>query len=135
MNKSIIYLLATFLVFNLGCNNHPIYDGESIWLLKNESKINDELEKRITEDLVENNTDTNWIEKSIVVTLNDTTILGAFAKRISKLNECFLIEYTFSKDFNKRKRISVIKNTTDSCPPFNGEAFLIVDSTEHFLLR
>jgi hypothetical protein len=132
MKKNILTILWMFLLTIYSCNNEPVYDEESIWVLKNEMLLNKELEKRITDDLAEKDTDTSWFKKSIVVTKYDTTILGLFAKRLNKLSECFEIEYSFSKNFNEKKTITILNDSSNGCNILPTKSFLVIDSTEHF---
>jgi hypothetical protein len=121
-----------FLLSICSCNNEPVYDEESIWVLKNEMLLNKELEKRIADDLAEKDTDTSWSKKSIVVTKYDTTILGLFAKRLNKLSECFDIEYSFSKKRSEKKIITILIDSSNECEIQPAKSFLLIDSTEHF---
>lgn len=132
---SIYNLIYFFVLINFSCKNNAKYDDESTWLLQNEKLMNKELEKRILEDLNTVGNDTSWFEKSIVVTKYDTTILGEFAKRIDAISECYEIEYTYSKGFNKKKIITIINDKSNYCIGLQKKDFLKVDSSKFFKIR
>ena len=132
MKRFIFINLLCFLLATCNSNEKIIYDEESNWLLENEDSINNELDRRIVEDLNLNNADTNWQQKSIVFTQYDTTILGIFAKRINAINECYEIEYTFSKNFTDKKIITILSDTVENCKNLREKKFLMLDSTTKF---
>ena len=118
---------------SLSCRNNVAMNesGDTKWLIQNETKINSELSKIISERRAANKKDTLWIEKSFVITEYDTTILGAFAKRIKEINRCFDVMYTYSRKTQKRKKITIIRDTSGQCVDNATKPFSLIDSTRY----
>ena len=132
--------LFTIFLFLLSCHNNPSnenlkVDRWSQWVIENELKINNELNLRQAELLKAEPNDSNWVSKSIVVTIYDTTILGTFAKIINEKNTCFLTEYTFFKEPTAKKEIMIIKDDSTTCKMKIDSIFSSINSTKYFNLK
>ena len=135
-----LLILFTFFLFLYSCQNNSSnvnlkLDRWSQWVIENELKINNELKLRQTELLKAEPNDSNWISKSIVVTIYDTTILGSFAKIINEKNNCFLTEYTFFKDPTAKKEIMIVKDDSTTCIMKIDSIFSSINSTKYFNLK
>lgn len=134
-----LFLRVIIISFLISChqssheNLHQI-DKWSDWLLKNESYMNSELNKKMV--FVMQDIPKNAIYKSstIVITKDDTTILGEFARLISDYNSCLLVSYTFIGDTTKRKVISLVRNNSMTCI-VNTDSILTIDSTSCFIIK
>ena len=124
-------IVLCFLNLNCGNNNNMDQSAETKWIIQNENKINSELSKVISERIMASKKDTLWIEKSFVITEYDTTILGALAKRIKKINRCFDVMYTYSRKMQQRKIITIIKDTSGQCVYTTSNPFSLIDSTQY----
>ncbi len=124
-------LILCFLSLSCRNNTTPFESDDTKWIIQNENEINSELSKMICEQIA-NKKDTLWVEKSIVVTEYDTTILGNLAKRIKKINKCFDVMYTFSRNKKKRKIITIIRDSSEPCFDITKSPFSLIDSTLYF---
>lgn len=126
--------LVVLCFLNLNCRNDTVVDesADTKWIIQNEDKINSELSKIISERIIASKKDTLWIEKSFVITEYDTTILGALAKRIKKINNCFDVMYTYTRRMEKRKTITIIRDPSEECPDTTTRPFSLIDSTRYF---
>lgn len=126
-------VLVVLCFLNLKCRNSTVVDesADTKWIIQNENKINSELSKIISERIIASKNDTLWIEKSFVITEYDTTILGALAKRIKKINSCFDVMYSYSPKMEKRKRITIIWDPSEECSDTTTNPFSLIDSTRY----
>jgi len=133
------FLLGVFIIsFVLSChersrqNLHAI-DKWSDWLLKNEGHMNTELNKKMVFEMQDIPKNAIYKSSTIVITKDDTTILGEFAKLINDYNPCLLISYTFIGDTSERKIISLDRNNAVTCTA-NTDTILSIDSTKYFVI-
>jgi|SRR5450432_2633744 len=134
------FFLILFIVsFILSCHErvhkhlHPL-DKWSDWLLKNEEKMNVELNKKMILQIAEVPKNAIFKSATIVVTRHDTTILGEFAKLFNDYCPCLLISYTFMRDTSNRKIISLFRDQSTPCK-VNTDTLLIIDSTRFFIIK
>lgn len=126
-------LLTLILILSAGCKGRmpDSSSDETNWILRNEVKIETELNSRISLRIIENEKyHPNWVEESMIVTEYDSTILGSLAKMIKKLNKCFYVEYTYTPDLNKRKVITITRD--ENCTDTTEGLFSLIDSTRYF---
>ena len=130
--KIILFTLIAIFVVATGCNHNidRTISEESEWLVENDDEIDRELNKVINQMAIVD--DSLWIEKSFVITDNDTTVLGAFAQRIKDINKCFEIKYTHYKNPQIQKKITIIRDLSDECHLASKRSFEFIDSTKHF---
>ncbi len=136
-----ITLFGIGLLFILSCKESatqkattPSFDHWTNWLLKNEDKMNVELNKRffVPSGLQKNE---RLDDESFVVLKNDTTILGEFAKLLSDYDPCLVTTYTLFSDTTKHKIINIVRYYTSPCIIDLDSVFVGIDSTEHFVIH
>src|SRR5450755_825967 len=114
------YFIILLFDFIVSCHDAspehlPAIDGRSSWLLKNENDLNKELNKRIIIKRNDIPKDAVFIDATITITKNDSTILGEFARLISDYNPCLLTSYKFTGDTTNRKIIFIYKHDSAMC--------------------
>jgi hypothetical protein len=136
--KRFFFIVLVFAFFISCHDTSPKHlfsvDYRSSWLLKNEDDLNKELNKRIILKINDIPKNAVFNSATIVITKNDSTILGEFAKLFSDYNPCLLISYTFSGDTTKRKVISIVRDPSMNCI-VNTDTILPIDSTKYFIIK
>jgi hypothetical protein len=133
------FLRVFFISLVLSChesshgNLHPV-DKWSAWLLKNEDYMNTELNKKMVFEMQDIPKNAIYKSSTIVISKDDTTILGEFAKLINDYNSCLLTSYTFIGDTTKQKIISIIREKGQTCL-VNTDSILTIDSTKFFIVH
>jgi len=127
-------LVLLLCLFNLKCKNDTSTNksADSRWLIQNEIKIDSELNKIISEKRKEKLKIPFWQSSSFVITEFDTTVLGDFAKRIKEINKCSIVVYTYSREVEKVKRITIKRDSTGQCLDMTTSPFFLIDSTQYF---
>ncbi|MBP6432622.1 MAG: hypothetical protein KA319_12720 [Ferruginibacter sp.] len=139
MNRKIyipLILLFIFILTLFKYKKNSSNDTISLWLVENENKLNAELNGRIMKDFNYNNESKLMIDRTILFTEYDTTIIGNFVRLVKKVNGCFEVTYTYSNDLlHQKKIITITKDTANNCLTLRNEEFLKIDSTVHFKIK
>lgn len=125
-----LIIIVVFLTLLFGCKKKK--ENTVDWFIKNEKSINDELNRKLILDQFVNENNTTWIEKKIIVTKYDSTILGLFAHKLFPTDNCYFIGYTFFKNPNKKRIITVMKDTSVNCEVEYPRDFIGLGETKYF---
>jgi hypothetical protein len=110
----------TMSIFFIGCNNNNTQKADDSenkivkWISDHEEQMNLELVKRIEKDKKDNPVDSTWTT-TIVITENDTTVLGILAKMVKKRSVCEEVEYTYSQNNRDLKKINILPEEDSPC--------------------
>jgi hypothetical protein len=102
------------------------------WILSNQDSITADADALIKNYFTRNKLDSNWMFSTIAITKHGSDPLSVLASKVHDSTGCIVVELTFYKDSNKKKRIMLAMQDSSCLPIFNSVR-LETDSTNEFI--
>ena len=102
------------------------------WILNNQDSITADADTLIQNYFSRNKLDSNWMSSTIAITKYGPDALSILASKVNDSTGCVVVELTFYKDVNKKKRIMLAAQDS-SCLPILNSVSLQTDSTNEFI--
>ena len=102
------------------------------WILTNQDSLMADADTLIQNYHNRNKPDSNWMSSTIGITKYGPDALSVLASKLQDSTGCIVVELTFYKDANKKKRIMLAAQDS-SCLPILNNVMLETDSTNEFI--
>jgi len=127
-------LFVSFMCL-MSCNSNQKKEQDNSlkgWILSNQHSLMLAADTIIQSYNNANKVDSNWTSSTIAITRYGPGTLGAFANKIHDSTGCVVVELTFYKDTNKKRRIMLAAQDSGCLKNLNN-TILETDSTNDFI--
>lgn len=128
-------LLSFFCIFVISCDSIQIHkedDSLKLWILNHQHQLSLDSDSIVQEHHDRGDENPDWIASTIANTIYAENSLGELAKKAGDSTKCIVVQLTFYKDLNKKRRIMIATRDSTCFKNFKN-IILKTDSTNDFI--